>query len=167
MYSINFLTFCSFWHLCRLVISLSTMVVQWSLGTSVFLRACLIEVIGKDLGLHLWERLAGNFLNTIFWSLDIFYNLRIFDIFSFSNFLSRMAPEVLQPGAGYNFKYVNIACLDAWKKPWFFMDSDGIASYQAKSSWIVLMFYWWIYVLLFSFDLDKTLFQCFQFVVCY
>jgi len=25
-----------------------------------------------------------------------------------STFLSRMAPEVLQPGTGYNFKYVNL-----------------------------------------------------------
>jgi hypothetical protein len=36
----------------------------------VFLLACLIEVTGKDLGLHLWEHLAGNFLNTSFGSLD-------------------------------------------------------------------------------------------------
>lgn len=30
------------------------------------------------------------------------------DLFCGSNFAFRMAPEVLQPGTGYNFKYVYI-----------------------------------------------------------
>jgi hypothetical protein len=35
----------------------------------------------------------------------LYYQI-IFTCFFFVNFLCRMAPEVLQPGTGYNFKYV-------------------------------------------------------------
>lgn len=74
-----------------------------SLAILVCLLACLITVIGNVQETHLLVLLAGRLLSILYSSYTTTFCSMVY-ILNSCFFFCRMAPEVLQPGNGYNSK---------------------------------------------------------------